>query len=901
MNALSLRVVALWGKSQKRRRHSLARSIAALLRRRGESALTKDGSFEAAMLLFKRCSASIKKEQLKLNMLALEDTRVAESSSVRSHQVDAMSLVDILTVMEALVRLPESGSLLAAEFVSTNEIVHSLFKVSPKVAVLASRIFSMVYERTSFLDVFKGPSQLHSFARSIETVPEGPHTKTAVEACIEMLIDQGNPKGIGTRAASATGTESASQITILAEAAKIAFRKLLFHHSSRIRTSAAVVLVKIGRNLPQEQRPTNSRIIKAGIQILGSNIFDTNCIGAGFGLLSWVLSEHKKGDVGMNGGEESSGTSTLSNAEEIEVMQIRDGLVGLLNNAPVPQGKSLFDTREYEEEVLTSAQSAALRLLFEVAMMPRYGHLLDHKVVLRGVLGSLTNRAQFGVQVEALRLLRCFLSKDEALKASRFRGKRNWKKALKTATSTVETGDGNKIISEDAAIRAFLTNDLDAETVESLQVALRKLGWLKDELQSPQLVDRTTSSLIVSNKLRGKLAARRKQKELARLGNTLASDVAKTLGQKKKTQTAASKSVKENSPGSEGAGRYHDEGIIHVPYEMKHGAKRLVNATGRLGNRMASPRAMTATHTRSDKGRITGSKSLASRLKAKSFLLGSKNKTKSGIAAALSAVAAQSGNDWNFATLLTANAMPPPALASHVRYRPMGFASFLGQENGRDSGKNLDLNEGAAPHSAERRLKDSSSSSTHNQQVGGIEGGSNQEVASKAVSDKHSFLQCCNNRDYVSFQSKMAEGAHRVMSIEADDADRVAEDLLHQIDIDEARKIGDSNKIAARLGHGVAGRAREKETKMYQKGTAEHRAHRIDKAMELLAARNQRHKRLVRVQVVTTDRNNLTTAGMVKKRNGWHEVGGQLRVNPIAKAMLHGWCCGYNLEEQPQK
>ena len=158
MNALSLRVVALWGKSQKRRRHSLARSIAALLRRRGESALTKDGSFEAAMLLFKRCSASIKKEQLKLNMLALEDTRVAESSSVRSHQVDAMSLVDILTVMEALVRLPESGSLLAAEFVSTNEIVHSLFKVSPKVAVLASRIFSMVYERTSFLDVFKGPS-----------------------------------------------------------------------------------------------------------------------------------------------------------------------------------------------------------------------------------------------------------------------------------------------------------------------------------------------------------------------------------------------------------------------------------------------------------------------------------------------------------------------------------------------------------------------------------------------------------------------------------------------------------------------------------------------------------------------------------------------------------------------
>ena len=68
MHVLSLRVVALWGKSQKRRRHSLARAIAAMLARRGEAALDgSDGSFEAAMLLFKRCSAAVKKEQLKLS------------------------------------------------------------------------------------------------------------------------------------------------------------------------------------------------------------------------------------------------------------------------------------------------------------------------------------------------------------------------------------------------------------------------------------------------------------------------------------------------------------------------------------------------------------------------------------------------------------------------------------------------------------------------------------------------------------------------------------------------------------------------------------------------------------------------------------------------------------------
>ena len=139
------------------------------------------------------------------------------------------------------------------------------------------------------------------------------------------------------------------------------------------------------------------------------------------------------------------------------------------------------------------------------------------------------------------------------------------------------------------------------------------------------------------------------------------------------------------------------------------------------------------------------------------------------------------------------------------------------------------------------------------------------------------------------------------MSIETDDAARVAEDLLHQIDIAEAREIGDAhnNRVAARLGRGVAIKPGEKEKVNYVKGSDEHYAQRIDKAMELLAARSQRHKHQVRIQIVATDPEKLTTAGMMRKRSGWDDVSGHVaHSNPVAKAMLHGWCCGYNLEQQ---
>ena len=54
-----------------------------------------------------------------------------------------------------------------------------------------------------------------------------------------------------------------------------------------------------------------------------------------------------------------------------------------------------------------------------------------------------------------------------------------------------------------------------------------------------------------------------------------------------------------------------------------------------------------------------------------------------------------------------------------------------------------------------------------------------------------------------------------------------------------------------------------------------------------------------RIQIVTTLPQELTVGGMMKQKSGWDDVGGhEVHENPIAKAMLHGWCCGYNLDQQ---
>jgi hypothetical protein len=69
--------------------------------------------------------------------------------------------------------------------------------------------------------------------------------------------------------------------------------------------------------------------------------------------------------------------------------------------------------------------------------------------------------------------------------------------------------------------------------------------------------------------------------------------------------------------------------------------------------------------------------------------------------------------------------------------------------------------------------------------------------------------------------------------------------------------------------------------------------------MELLSARNQRHKRAVRIQVTVSDLSGSGSNISTKTRKTWGQLGGhETTNNPVARALLQNYCCGFNLKDQ---
>lgn len=138
------------------------------------------------------------------------------------------------------------------------------------------------------------------------------------------------------------------------------------------------------------------------------------------------------------------------------------------------------------------------------------------------------------------------------------------------------------------------------------------------------------------------------------------------------------------------------------------------------------------------------------------------------------------------------------------------------------------------------------------------------------------------------------------MSIEADEAASVAAELLQQVEIAEKREEGDNAKVAAKLGRGVTAKTTSSRKQKHPVGSKEHGVQRVERAMEVLSARNQRHKKRVRIQVLVSDLNGTSTLSGRKARGGWQLAGQEEEKdkNLVAKAMLHGWCCGFDVEHQ---
>ena len=104
--------------------------------------------------------------------------------------------------------------------------------------------------------------------------------------------------------------------------------------------------------------------------------------------------------------------------------------------------------------------------------------------------------------------------------------------------------------------------------------------------------------------------------------------------------------------------------------------------------------------------------------------------------------------------------------------------------------------------------------------------------------------------------------------------------------------------MAAKLGSGLGSHGTTSKGIAYRKGSDMYSVQKVERAMELLSARNQRHKRAVRIQVTVSDLNG-RGGGAGEKKNGrsWG-LGDEPVDNPVARAMLKDYCCGFNLKEQ---
>ena len=137
-------------------------------------------------------------------------------------------------------------------------------------------------------------------------------------------------------------------------------------------------------------------------------------------------------------------------------------------------------------------------------------------------------------------------------------------------------------------------------------------------------------------------------------------------------------------------------------------------------------------------------------------------------------IASLVGGENNFFKSTTIQKSKP--VVAHLKFRPLGFASFNDEKNMKNNSSSNDDED----HDAKQRENEKQDA---------------ESMLESVTKDEHSFTQSCANRHVITFNSRMSAGADRVMSIEADEASEVAADLLKQIEIAESREDTDQAKI----------------------------------------------------------------------------------------------------------
>jgi hypothetical protein len=783
--------------------------------------------------------------------------------------------------------------------------------------------------------VFQSAQALSSFAYCMQEITD----PTMLKVAVRMLIDNGNPEGI-------------PQHQNIAKTAMMEVSKMLFHRTPHVRTAVGTVIVSHEMKLPSTQQLSHPEIIRSGLLILKTHLFDHLEIKCGYSMLMAVLKAHRRIDSIDsidNAIETTEHRLPLGCDSAQEVLQIRDGVLLLLNNPKPPNSRTMFESRDYGNNLLRSSQEAALKLIKHIAEDKKHGHVMDHKVVVREIIGSMTNKQDYVVQVAALEVLRVmlaqrerfpvsvgilslllskklfkklnalhhFLSRGEHLsssptspmvastsptspgsatspgspgspglpiktKKSLKRGKKNWLKAISSTTSAVESIGGEKILSVEAGIRHFLTTDLDADTMAGLHKGLRRMGWM-DQSTGPK-VNSTTSSLLLGNKLRSRILAKRKKKLAEKMAKEQAAGLMGTATsgsavgshqshqqQKEQKEGKEQKEQKEQhhhqqlSP-QQAIGHlphgYHDEGVMHLPHEYKHKTK---NRNHQRSMILRSRVVSTTSNNMGAGGQVRPQLKMAQLLQRSSKHKKSKKRFGGGVGSLVTSIV----HTKQMEAMPSYSSSLPVASTTHLRYRPLGFASFA------DEGKTKEEEE----EEEEEKLKKNTDAA--------------EDMLENVTKDEHSFTQACANRNVITFNSRMSAGAERVLSIEAGEAAAVAAGLMEQIDIAEQREDSDAARVAVKMGSGIS--ESRKTSMKYKKGTKMYSAQKVERAMELLSARNQRHKRPVRIQVTVSDNHGKNS----KVKKSWGALTGHDTVdNPVARALLRDYCCGFNLEEQ---
>lgn len=577
--------MAQWDAATARRRLALLPGLVERLEAGGSGAET------LALRLFTRCTAAIRLANMKL----FSDQRVSKHAVLGN-----------VTLLSHLLKLGDTASsstsgqggkgasgstarknastknqtkYFSRELAQENINVHGFFRLSDKICSRSLLVLERACGFTGFNLLLKTSSDITSYFHEL------------VKISSPVLLTRGLELAL-------LGSQDESLMSSLAKGCLF----MLQHPKAGCRTAVAQSLVHHQIRLPHSVlKDVVESYLLSSLKALGdmASWYNEEHASAMWRLLELVVPIHisQLQATSSKPAEAEAGIAAQASIHDFMV-HVRESLVELAQREDVarPANES-FAMRDYRRDTCGSSRTTALRLLLFIGKRFAQvcsGAVFDKKSLVRTTLLGLVS-PEYEVAVDALQLLRMFLPKTtglgqdkgatkkqgadsfhsqfavcvsvarltlgeelyhkvahldhflrraEDMKATKSRVRKNWKSALRSATSSVKSIGGAKIVSEEASIRSFITSELKSYR-DGLQIACRRLGEVEEDHYIDTASEKdTTASVRAAGRLAGKIVGSMHRVRRKRAPNSY-------------TPASAHPSL--------GVGRYHDEGVIHFP------------------------------------------------------------------------------------------------------------------------------------------------------------------------------------------------------------------------------------------------------------------------------------------------------------------------------------------------